>query len=399
MRIEEAAGIIEAEASVLDFQGKLAVAQCICDNRFDANAFTKPSETFSQDSLKAAELAILHGARRFPDASLLQFRSYTRYSHDGVPDWQKIYNSVPNYLLYLGTDSKGEYGHFYFGRWKEMATPFKMLVMAGHGKNMDGTYDPGACGCGYKEAQLTRELSRLIVASAKSNGIDCDLAPDRNHYSFFKAGGKYDVTQYKYVLEVHFNASTKVDPVGDGSIKGSMVYIDKAELGHSVEDAILQGLYDIGSKQAWDGVVITQRQYVNGLMVQNAIRRQGVSHAVLETCFISDADDMKWYQEHKELIATKVVEGIIKGFGLAPKDNPYVYVGKGFMAMEALEDMNIRTGTNVSAPVIGVVYRGQMVEVLKTFENGWMQIVWPGVSCGYAYTSNVHGKYYKEVKS
>ncbi len=397
MTIEMIARIIEAEASVLDFQGKLAVAQCICDNRFDQNAFTKPTDDYSPESLKAAELAVLHGARRFPAASLLQFRSFTNYGRRGTPDWKKIYNSVPNDLLYLGCDSKGEYGHFYFGRWKNMATPFKMLVMAGHGRNMDGSYDPGACGCGYREAELTRELSRLIVARAKDNGIDCDLAPDRNHYSYFKSGGKYDVTQYKYVLEIHFNASTKVDPVGDGAIRGSMFYIDRSESGHSVEDAILQGLYDIGSRQAWDGVVITQRQYTNGLMVQNAIRRQGVSHAVLETCFISDADDMKWYQGHKDLIATKVVEGIIKGFGLAPKDSSYAYVGKGFVTMVALEDMNVRTGTNISAPAIGVVYRGQMVEVLKIFDNGWMQIVWPGAACGYAYTSNVHRKYYKKV--
>lgn len=33
MTIETMAKIIEAEASVLDFQGKLAVAQCICDNK------------------------------------------------------------------------------------------------------------------------------------------------------------------------------------------------------------------------------------------------------------------------------------------------------------------------------------------------------------------------------
>lgn len=396
MSIEEIARIIEAEASVLDFHGKLAVAQCICDNRFEASAFTKPAEDSSRESMTAAVLAVNAGARRFPGAQLLQFRSYKNYGPGGIPDWQKIYNSVPSDLLYLGTDSRGEYGHYYFGRYKQMKKPFKLLVMAGHGRNVDGTWDPGAIGCGYQEANLTRELAGLIVQQAKLNGIDCDLAPDRNHFSFFKAGGKYDVSAYSYVLEVHFNASTVATPLKNGEMKGTMFYIDQSETGHSVEDKILQRLYKIGSRQAWDGVVVTQRQYTSGLMVQNRIRAQGVSHAVLETCFITDGDDVAWYQAKKQLIATKVIEGIIDGFGLAPDpDQHYAWVGKGIAEAVALEDMNVRTGTNITSPIVGVCQKDKRVEVLEKFQNGWMKIVWPGADCGYAYTSNVNGKYYK----
>lgn len=401
MQIEEAARIIEAEASVLDFQGKLAVAQCICDNRFNPNAFTRPAETYSAESLRAAELAIRAGARRYPDAQLLQFRSFKHYGPGGKPDWVKIYNSVPGDLLYLGSDSKGEYGHYYFGRYKTMKKPFKLLVMAGHGRNMDGSWDPGATGCGYREADLTRELSKLIVQRAKENGIDCDLAPDRNHYSFFKAGGKYDVTAYDYVLEIHFNASgsgVKTE-VPDRVMKGSMCYIDQDETGHSVEDAILQGLYDIGSRQAWDGVVVTQRQYAGGLMVQRHIRMQGVSHAVLETCFITDADDMIWYQSKKELIATKIIEGVIKGFGLAPEQSHnYEYCGKGIITAEAVMDMTVRDEPGIGGTPVGIVMTRQRVEVLEILENQWQKVVWPGAACGYAYTSNVGGKYYRYVR-
>ena len=196
---------------------------------------------------------------------------------------------------------------------------FRMLVMAGHGKNVDGSFDPGAIGCGYREADLNRELQSLICEEAKQAGIACDAAPDRNHYSFFKAGGRYDMTAYRYVLEVHFNASVRVDTVGDGVMKGSMMYVDRSETGHTVEDAILRNLYQAGSKKAWDGVVITQRQWPFGLLVQNAVRRQGVSHAVLETCFISDMDDIRWYQSQKRAIARAVVTGIIEGFGLKTK--------------------------------------------------------------------------------
>lgn len=402
MSLDDIARIIEAEASILDFEGKLAVAQCICDNRFEASAFTHPADSYSPESLQAAELAVLNGVRRLPHARVLQFRSFARYGKDSgdEPDFDKIYGSglMPDDLLYLGKDGEGQAGHFYFGRYKEMAKPFKLLVMAGHGRNVDGSWDPGALGCGYQEANLTRELSRLIVQQAKLNGIDCDLAPDRNHFSFFQHGGKYDVSAYNYVLEVHFNASTVQTPLKNGEMKGTMFYIDRSETGHSVEDAILRGLYEIGSRQAWDGVVVTQRQYTSGLMVQNHIRAQGVSHAVLETCFITDGDDMAWYQSRKQLIATKVIEGIIKGFGLAPEpDHHYAYVGKGIATEEALEDMNVRTGTSLTSEIVGIVRKGQRVEVLERFQTGWRKIVWPGVTCGYAYTSNVGGGYYKVV--
>lgn len=123
MQIEQMARIIEAEASVLDYMGKLAVAQCIADNRYNPNAFTTPAEKYSTDSLRAAEDVALRGVRRFPDAKILQFRSFANYGVNGEPDWKKIYGGkwpIPNGLQYLGKDSRGEYGHFYFGVYKVM---------------------------------------------------------------------------------------------------------------------------------------------------------------------------------------------------------------------------------------------------------------------------------------
>lgn len=396
MSIDEMARIIEAEASVLDFQGKLAVAQCICDNRFDANVFTHPADNYSAESLLAARLAIEDGARRYYNAKILQFRSFTQY--DDPPDWQKIYASVPHDLMYIGEDHRENYGHYYFGRYTHMSKPFRLLLIAGHGRNVDGTYDPGAIGCGYREADLNRELVRILKQRADENGVPCDVAADRNYFSWFKYGNTYDFTPYSYVLEVHFNATGKDGSMPDGVMIGSLMFVDQSETGVSVEEGILRNLYAIGGKKAWDGVVTTQRNYPTGLMVQSRVRAQGVSHAVLETAFITDADDVKWYQDNKQLIATQVIKGIITGFGLdKSKKTPYAYVGKGIATAEANEDMNVRTGTNIQSPIIGIVKKGQRVEVLETFQTGWMKIVWPGADCGYAYTSNVNNHYYKIV--
>lgn len=371
------AKVIYAEGSV--FSGKnqdalLAISQCIHDllsNYKDldtclAAAFTTPSDQYDPQCLQAAQAVFEQGQRRFTDAQILQFRSYTKYSDGaGNPDKEKLADLYKSYD-YLGSDSISEkWGHFYFGRKKENDMSFRLLVMAGHGKTVDGSWDPGAVGCGYQEANLARELRDLIKAAADQAGVPCDVAPDRNHYSYFKAGGQYDVSAYNYVLEIHFNASATADQSGDGIKKGSMVYIDQSETGHSVEDAILSNLYSLGSRQAWDGVVVAQRQWPSGLMVQSRIRAQGVSHAVLETCFITDWDDVSWYLANKTKIASAIVAGIQQGFGLN-----YAVVAKPYMVKvepESIPDkaLNIREWPSTNAPITGQIREAMSLTIVE----------------------------------
>ena len=372
------AKVIYAEGGI--FSGKnysalLAIAQCIHDllpsykdlDTCLASAFTVPSDQYDPQCLKAAQAVFEQGERRFPNAEILQFRSFIKYSDGhGGPDEKKLADLYKAYD-YLGSDSISEkWGHFYFGRKKEEKDmSFRLLVMAGHGRNTDGSWDPGACGCGYQEAALTRELRDLIKAAADRAGVPCDVAPDRNHYSYFKHGGQYDFTPYTYVLEVHFNASATADSSGDGKMKGSMVYIDQSETGHSVEDAILSNLYSIGSRQAWDGVVTAQRQWPSGLMVQSAVRRQGVSHAVLETCFITDQDDMDWYLVNKSKIAAAIIAGIQQGFGLN-----YAVVTKPYMVKVEPESipgkaLNIRQWPSTNAPITGQIRETMSLTIIE----------------------------------
>lgn len=365
--LKKIAKVIYAEGGI--FSGKnqnalLAIAQCIHDllpnyDNLDCclkAAFTKPTDQYDPECLQAVRDVFESGKRRFQDAEILQFRSFTKYSDgSGQPDREKLADLFATYD-YLGSDSiSKEWGHFYFGKKKEKNMSFRLLVMAGHGRNSDGSWDPGAVGNGYQEANLTRELRDLIKAAADRAGVPCDVAPDRNHYSYFKHGGTYDFSPYTYVLEVHFNASSKVDSAGDGQMKGSMVYIDQSEKGHSVEDAILNNLYAIGSRQAWDGVVVAQRQWPSGLMVQSRIRAQGVSHAVLETCFITDQDDMDWYLVNKSKIAQAIIAGIQQGFGLNYKKVITPYMVKVDVASISDHVLNIREQPSINSPVTGKI--------------------------------------------
>ncbi len=361
--LELIAKVVYAEGSV--FVGKntdalLGIAQCIYDLFATGNykslqdclsqCFTTPSDILDTDCLDAVRDVFMHNKRRFSDKQILQFRSFKYSDGKSHLDEEKVKDLLSQYD-YLGCDSiSDKWGHFYFGKDNSMKD-FKMLLISGHGRNVNGTWDPGACGNGYQEANLTRELVELVKSEADKRGITCDVAPNRNHFDYFKNGGTYDVTGYNYVLEIHFNSSSNKDVVGDGSVKGSMFYIDETETGHTVEDAILQNLYNLGSRKAWDGVVVAQRQYPAGLLVQRTVRNQGVSHGLLETCFVSDADDMAWYQNKKKEIAKVIIDGIVKGFGLKVATVPY-------MVKVAIDDLNIRTNPGIAHSIVAQTGKG-----------------------------------------
>lgn len=180
----------------------------------------------------------------------------------------------------------------------------KILLIAGHG---DG--DSGAVGNGYKEADLTRETAKLVQKEL-SQFAEVDIADtSKNWYKHIcKQGHSFDFTPYKYVLEFHFNASKK-EATSDGKTKGTEIYITTAEKNDAVELEILRGIESIGYKNRG----VKRKNY----SLINHIKKQGVSAALLEVCFIDDIDDMRLYVEKKKEITKAIAQGIVKGFGLS----------------------------------------------------------------------------------
>ena len=183
-----------------------------------------------------------------------------------------------------------------------------ILLIAGHG---DG--DPGAIGNGYREADLTREMARLIKPHLdKYVNVDIfDMTKDM--YKYLNTGHTFNFKTYDYVVEIHLNSTFQPLPE-DEKTTGSEILIHELERGSTVEEKILENLEALGLKNR--GI-----KPVSNLLVMNTCKRkQGVSHALIEICFIKDADDMKIYASKKEEIAKAIVKGIADGFGLKTKD-------------------------------------------------------------------------------
>lgn len=180
----------------------------------------------------------------------------------------------------------------------------KILLICGHGEG-----DPGACACGYREATLVREYAPLLKKSLSVYAEVDIFDTNKNMYKYIKAGHSFNFKNYDYVLELHFNAAAS-DTVGNGETTGTEILVHPTEKGTSVEEAILKNICSIGFKNR--GV----KTKSNLLNMNTCKGKQGVSYALLETCFIDDVDDIKLYMSNKGNIVSAITQGIVSGFGL-----------------------------------------------------------------------------------
>lgn len=176
----------------------------------------------------------------------------------------------------------------------------KILLIAGHGNG-----DVGAVGNGYKEADLTREVVKLLKTPL-SKYATVDIAD--TSVNWFSSRSKLNAKGYDYVLEIHFNA-IKAETVADGATKGVEIYVTEAEKSVTVEQKIVDNISTLGYKNRG----VKRKNY----SVIKHVKNQGVSSALLEVCFIDDIDDMRIYTTKKNDIINAIVKGIVDGFGLA----------------------------------------------------------------------------------
>ena len=186
-----------------------------------------------------------------------------------------------------------------------------ILLISGHGAG-----DPGAQGCGYKEADLTRELTKLIAADLKGyQKVNVYRYPEsRNAYKDVSASQLNNVlkqnfpgVKFDYVFEVHFNAF-------NGKAYGTEIFVTFAEKEISVEQEVMKNMkkyFTLRDDQSpKDGVKRSN------FLVIHTFKNKGVSSALLETCFIDNKEDMKTYNANKKKISADIAAGIAAGFGL-----------------------------------------------------------------------------------
>ena len=181
----------------------------------------------------------------------------------------------------------------------------KILLIAGHGGS---PYDSGAVGCGYTEAVETRRMATAVASLLRNYGFEVVMYDQKNDaYKVLKNGGSLPLSGVGYVIELHLNAAAN-DPTGNGKTTGVEVLVHTGETGITVEQAICRRIAALGFTSR--GV---KRR--GDLLVMNTVHRKGISHALIETCFVDDADDMKLYKTKFYGIAHAIADGVAEGFG------------------------------------------------------------------------------------
>lgn len=192
----------------------------------------------------------------------------------------------------------------------ELSHRAKILILSGHGMG-----DSGACSTigntEYEEYRLTREFAKLIYGFLTRTKLDVTLYDQR--YDLFqiltkqKNGPVPVLTDYDYVLEVHFNAMEHPDLRGNGSYMGCGMMINSAKKDYQIDRNIIRALAKTGFA-IWgreDGIFTS-----SGLVNARTCQSKGVSYGLLETAFIDDKDDMTFYLTHKKIMAKAVSDAI-----------------------------------------------------------------------------------------
>ncbi len=182
-----------------------------------------------------------------------------------------------------------------------------VLLIAGHGGN---PYDPGACGCGYQEAKETRRMVDALAPLLRARGCNVVVFDKaQNAYDVVRYGGALPLSGIDYVVECHLNAGVG-DQGGNGYTTGTEVLVHASEPATTVEQYILNNICALGFTNR--GV---KRR--NDLAVMGYVVSHGISHALIETCFIDDLDDMRLYEANFDAICKAIADGIVAGFGLS----------------------------------------------------------------------------------
>ena len=169
---------------------------------------------------------------------------------------------------------------------------------------------------GYAEEVETRKLVKLIKSNLDSLGVKSDianalLAGDNNQMnkSFYiesrmntQLFNKFNWSKYKFVLEVHFNATSAGNAKGTLLCKKSSSYQTKAD-----NDIVKAVISHTGASRLGDSI--------QGLNNVSYFSSRNIPIVYLETEFYDNASAMRTYTNHINEIAHDIAVAIKKNYG------------------------------------------------------------------------------------
>ena len=167
----------------------------------------------------------------------------------------------------------------------------KLFIICGHGAG-----DPGACGNGYQEAERVRALGKRI----KDLGGDSVMLGDINR-NFYKDKGilNLNISKDYKICELHMDS-------GASTAKGAHVIIKEGFKADSYDIALANFLGDMFPGRS--NKIVGRSNLAN----VNRAASKGYNYRLVECGFISNAGDVKLFNENID----KIAKGILLAFGI-----------------------------------------------------------------------------------
>lgn len=168
----------------------------------------------------------------------------------------------------------------------------KLFVVAGHGGS-----DRGASGVnGYVEADLTIEFRDLIISELRKLGVVAITDKNTNALLQTLAWLKGLITPTSIAVDIHWNASS------NALAKGTEVIVPEkpSKFETALATSLLKVFTDIGFTSR--GVKV-ESQTARGRL---GWMRPVAENILIETCFITNNQDMLLYNNSKNILAKRV---------------------------------------------------------------------------------------------
>lgn len=176
----------------------------------------------------------------------------------------------------------------------------RVYLSAGHGGTDSGAIG-NVNGKRYVERDLTIELRDLIVAECRRRGLNIITDPNQNalqqSINFFR-----NLTSGTcLVIDIHWNAS-------NGQGNGTEIFVpnNPSTFERRLADSLLNALTSFGFRNRG---VKTEAQSARKSLGWMRITGE---NALIEVCFIDNANDMIRYEQNKNAIALRLANAIIE---------------------------------------------------------------------------------------
>ncbi|MBC1651329.1 N-acetylmuramoyl-L-alanine amidase [Listeria booriae] len=238
----------------------------------------------------------------------------------------------------------------------------KLAIFAGH-----GGVDPGASSTYGKESEKALELMLEATKYAKSLGITVLNNRTANTARNISADAKKaNNAKVDAVIEIHFDSAT-------ATANGTTGFYAE---GSTSSKSLAQKVNDRVDDYFRDRDIKPDTSTRHGRL--GILRETSAPAMLLETCFISNKDDMTTYGEKKTLIAQAIINGALDFFGISlPQRAP---AAKGKQWLYAKRNLGIRSVAGVwDSKQAFILPQHAAIQVdHDNLKNGWFEINYQG---------------------